>query len=572
MGWHVNRQGNARLGRACIAGFALVGLRTTVGLPPGPEDRYVLQETYVGEDFFKKWTFYTGPDPTHGTVDFVGYQEAVATGLAKASWDRVYMGVDATEVLTGNRGRKALKVTSNSVYNNGLFILKVDHVPLACGAWPAFWMFGEDAHHAWPRWGEYDILEAVHNFSQAATTLHTRDRCDQAEVNSGLDFTGPAWSVGVAKQNAKNCYVHAPNEYSNQGCGQKMPVGSWGPQLNKAGGGTWAAEWDPIKFHIRTWFFPNGLEPLDLQSKNPRPQFWGTPTSFFTLQKKYCSPGHFKNMRIVFDTTFCGDYGTSTFGQACPLAGMSCHDFVQKRPKEFADAYWSILALDVYQRGDYEKFESAPLASGPTVSVPGQTSAWVWFLMGLVLTCLGLGAVLAIRWWPGGQVRRRRGAPYEGDGRVGMLLDCLDHNIEQLQEAEIHLPVVGQLPGPPQRGAYGGSPRQHLASAQATMAAQQQQAGRSFTAQGQPQPAYPGVGARPSSQPPSYVPAGPGPGQSFRQPGGTWGSFMMNAIGAYGTGQGVPASAPGSLPPTLNALNRGHIPPTSYQPVSTQRT
>jgi hypothetical protein len=44
-------------------------------------------------------------------------------------------------------------------YNGGLFVLKLDHVPTACGAWPAFWMFGDDAQHSWPRWGEYDILD-----------------------------------------------------------------------------------------------------------------------------------------------------------------------------------------------------------------------------------------------------------------------------------------------------------------------------------------------------------------------------------------------------------------------------
>eukprot|EP00930_Biecheleria_cincta_P001239 TRINITY_DN102388_c0_g1_i1.p1 TRINITY_DN102388_c0_g1~~TRINITY_DN102388_c0_g1_i1.p1 ORF type:complete len:569 (+),score=76.81 TRINITY_DN102388_c0_g1_i1:39-1709(+) len=555
MGSRAGGQGNARHGRTCIVGWVLLGLSTTLGLPAGgEEDRYVLMETYVGEDFFEKWTFYTGPDPTHGIVDFVSYDDAMSKGLAKTSWDRVYMGADATEVLTGDNGRKALKITSNSVYNSGLFVLKVDHVPLSCGSWPAFWMFGEDAQHAWPRWGEYDIVEAVHNISQAATTLHTRDHCDQSLVNSGLDFTGPAWATGTASQSAKNCFVHAPGEFSNQGCGEKMPVGSWGPALNKAGGGTWAAEWDPKRFHIRTWFFPNGMEPLDLQSKNPRPQFWGTPTSFFTLQEQYCSPGHFQNMRMVFDTTFCGDYGDATFQSACPLAGLSCRDFVQQRPQEFADAYWSILALDVYQRGDYDKFESAPLAASPVVSVPGQSNAGVWFAAGIILTILGLAAVLAIRWWPAGKVRRNsRGVPSEGDGgRVGMLLDCLDQNIEQLQDVEINLPGFGQVPGPPQQ-AHEAWPRGSSGS------------------QGRQQQADPGAGAR-GSQSSSYVPAGPRPGQSSQQPNSTWGSFMMNAIGAYGTGQagaGI-SSPPGSLPPTLNALDRGHAPPTSYQPVSTR--
>ena len=31
---------------------------------------------------------------------------------------------------------------SQTGYNSGLFVLQMDHVPTACGAWPAFWMFG----------------------------------------------------------------------------------------------------------------------------------------------------------------------------------------------------------------------------------------------------------------------------------------------------------------------------------------------------------------------------------------------------------------------------------------------
>lgn len=44
-------------------------------------------------------------------------------------------------------------------YNGGLFVVTLENVPTACGAWPAFWMFGDDAQHSWPRWGEYDILD-----------------------------------------------------------------------------------------------------------------------------------------------------------------------------------------------------------------------------------------------------------------------------------------------------------------------------------------------------------------------------------------------------------------------------
>lgn len=88
-------------------------------------------------------------------------------------------------------------------YNGGLFVLKLDHVPTACGAWPAFWMFGDDAQHSWPRWGEFDILESIHMLdyvalaplnlklrAEATTTLHTRESCDQRLFRISLGSSG----------------------------------------------------------------------------------------------------------------------------------------------------------------------------------------------------------------------------------------------------------------------------------------------------------------------------------------------------------------------------------------------
>eukprot|EP00930_Biecheleria_cincta_P101944 TRINITY_DN9359_c0_g2_i1.p1 TRINITY_DN9359_c0_g2~~TRINITY_DN9359_c0_g2_i1.p1 ORF type:complete len:635 (-),score=72.48 TRINITY_DN9359_c0_g2_i1:214-2118(-) len=359
---------------------------------------YTLQEQFVGDDFFSKWHFYTGPDPTHGSVEFISEAEARQSKLISASWDRVFMGVDNTTWLPVGKGRKAIKILSNKVYNNGLFVLKVDNVPSACGAWPAFWMFGEDSHHAWPRWGEYDILESVHTLPYATTTLHTREGCDQAAVNTGLDFEGQGWAVGSLGTNpAKNCWVNAPNEYNNQGCGQKMPDGSFGPGLNKNGGGTFAAEWDPVRKHLRTWFWPNGLEPVDLASRNPRPQFWGMPNSFFTLDDRFCSENHFKNMRIVFDTTFCGDYANPSFAGACPQIHTSCDQYVRENPSAFTTAFWSIKGLDVYQRSGYaDAVVNPPEGSQPQGSGPIWTTVWVVLMLAAVVA-VGAASIFACR-------------------------------------------------------------------------------------------------------------------------------------------------------------------------------
>lgn len=385
----------------CFFGFVLGGalLICAVCAPRGATSMhgYVIRHSYVGHDFFAHWSFYDGPDPTHGTVDYATFEEASGQGLISASFDRVYIGVESTQVLSGAQGRKAVRLESNEWFKDGLFILDLDHAPIACGAWPAFWMYGEDSQHAWPRWGEYDILEAVHNQTYATTTLHTRANCDQQSVDKDVDFSGMAWAANQQGGPAKNCWVHAPNEYENQGCGQKQPEGSWGTALNKAGGGTWAAEWDPDRRKIRTWFFRRGQEPVDLLRKEPNPDTWGIPTSFFTLHANQCSPEHFKHMRLVFDTTFCGDYGEATFYSSCPATGMSCHDYVQKNPHVFSEAYWSIRNLDIYRRPNEQPgVLSAPLGAYYERTKGADSFGSGWTFTGLVLISLGMTGFIGV--------------------------------------------------------------------------------------------------------------------------------------------------------------------------------
>ena len=66
--------------------------------------------------------------------------------------------------------------------------------------------------------------------------------------------------------------MKAPQEFNNQGCGQKLPDGSFGSKFNQNGGGTFVAEWDKTgRKMMRTWFFPKGQEPIDLVAKSPQP-------------------------------------------------------------------------------------------------------------------------------------------------------------------------------------------------------------------------------------------------------------------------------------------------------------
>jgi len=314
---------------------------------------YMHSDSYFGkDDFFKMWEFFTDKDPTHGTVDFVGKETAIADGLVQVTEKRVYIGADMkTKVNDESRGRRSVRIQSNRMYNAGLFIATLDHIPTGCGTWPALWMFGSDAQHVWPTFGEFTIIEGAHEQTQAMSTLHTTKGCDQSAVLEGRDFA-TQWNKGTLKERATNCDIAAEGQWANQVCSQSGPPNSMGPDFNSFNGGTFAAEWDPRAGHFRTWFWPVGTEPLDVAMQSPNPDMWGLPYSYFRLDPVSCPASHFRDMRIVLDLTFCGDFGESLFAESCPeikAANLTCDEYVRKHPDKMKEAFWSIRRLDVYE-------------------------------------------------------------------------------------------------------------------------------------------------------------------------------------------------------------------------------
>jgi len=308
-----------------------------------------MSKSYVDEHFFSHFDFWDEqPDPTHGSVEYLGKDAAFSHGLANASHDRVYMGADMLNVASM---RPSVRVTSKAQFNEGLFIISLDHIPTGCGTWPAFWMYGADAEHVWPTWGELDIIEGAHKSTVSSSTLHTTEGCDQSALQPGTDFNG-TWNAGQSESHpASNCDVNAEGQWTNQGCGQAAPEGSMGATFNGVGGGTFAVEWDPVNGYIRLWFWRSDAVPEDIAEGSPRPEAWGMPYSFFRLAEDVCPAKHFQNMRIVFDLTFCGDLGTPTFADGCPEhAQMPCNVFVEHNPEAMKEAYWSIRALTVYHK------------------------------------------------------------------------------------------------------------------------------------------------------------------------------------------------------------------------------
>ncbi|RAH50767.1 glycoside hydrolase family 16 protein [Aspergillus brunneoviolaceus CBS 621.78] len=292
---------------------------------------YTLLDDYTSSAFFDRFTFFTETDPTHGFVSYVDQSTAQTDGLISTNADgSVYMGVDYTNVASS--GRESVRITSDSEYTHGLFILDLAHMPGGiCGTWPAFWLLGSN----WPNNGEIDIIEGVNQQTNDLMTLHTSDGC--SIDNSG--FTGTLTT--------SNCYVDAAGQSSNAGCSITSPSSqSYGTSFNSLGGGVYATEWTSSAINI--WFFPRGSIPADVTAGVPTPATWGTPAASFAGSCDIDS--HFDAMQIVFDTTFCGDWAGNVWSSgSCASYASSCTDYVANNPSAFEDAYWTINSLKVYQ-------------------------------------------------------------------------------------------------------------------------------------------------------------------------------------------------------------------------------
>lgn len=187
--------------------------------------------------------------------------------------------------------------------------------------------------------GEIDIVEGVNDQTSNQMTLHT---------NSGPRITKQTAFTGEVL--TEDCDVNSPSQPKNVGCAIADNTGlTFGTDFNTNGGGVYATEWTSQA--IKIWFFPRGKFPVDIASASPSPsQNWGPPTSVFT-GPDFNMDDHFKNLRIVFDTTFCGDWAGNNWNEtaSCAALAPTCEEYVSKNPGAFVEAYWAVNTLQVFQ-------------------------------------------------------------------------------------------------------------------------------------------------------------------------------------------------------------------------------
>lgn len=170
-------------------------------------------------------------------------------------------------------------------------------------------------------------------------TLHTAAGCS---INAGNSrFSGAIQT--------DNCFVNAPGQGQNVGCSiDTKDTTTYGAGFNSGDGGVYATEWTATSISI--YHFSRGSIPADLTAGTPDPSTWGQPLSVFNGCDFTTAVN---NQSIIFDTTFCGQWaGQQAVWEAdavCSQKAATCQDYVANNPTDFADAYWEVNSIKVFQ-------------------------------------------------------------------------------------------------------------------------------------------------------------------------------------------------------------------------------
>ena len=309
----------------------VAGLLASALMIQGGIAGYVLQDDFSKDTFFGNFTAFTQTDPTNGFVKYIDYDTATSSQIIGSTTnfgDASYLGVDYTT--NSPSARKSVRILSNKRFNHGLFIVDISHMPAStCGSWPAFWLLGPDP---WPENGEVDIIEGVHMETKNQMTLHTSAGCSIEK--SGFSGTAETTDCGPSDDN-KGCAISSQDD------------NSFGSGFNAGGGGVYATEW--TSEGISVWFWPRSSIPADILSGKPNPSAWGTPSAKFAggcdIDK------HFKEMQIIFNITFCGDWAGKKWaesGCAQSTGAATCEEYVGKNPSAFKESYWLVNGVRFY--------------------------------------------------------------------------------------------------------------------------------------------------------------------------------------------------------------------------------
>ncbi|KAL7421539.1 hypothetical protein Q5752_003308 [Cryptotrichosporon argae] len=362
-----------------------------------------LAKRYAGSDFENDFKYFTDTDPTNGYVNYVSLSDGQSAGLVGVQSDGSFvMKADSTKTGSG-RGRDSIRISSKDKYADGVYILDLNHMPVGCGTWPAFWTVVESG---WPKGGEIDIIEgtnalpslysAAWNASSLGANATTAIPYDVASLHTSSTCALVAGSYMTGTEGNTACSAY---DAGNLGCGVDLAgesvfgTDSFGPSVNAAGGGYYAMWRDLTNSGgVYIYFWPRNATniPADVTDSTATTTSvadWGEPAANLTVP---CT-SDFGDHVITFDITFCGDYAGATYSASgCP---STCTSFVQNNPGAFAETYWSVNSLRVYN------------ASGKAVSSSALSAGAI---AGIVVGAVAAGVIAYLLYRRARYTRRRR--------------------------------------------------------------------------------------------------------------------------------------------------------------------
>jgi len=295
---------------------------------------YTITDTFIGPSFLTGFSHQAISDPTHGRVNYTDQAFALAQNLTFVSSDTLVMRADYKTVLSASGpGRNSVRIQSNKQWSTAVTVVSVRHMPQGCSTWPAFWTTSSTV--AWPDAGEIDIIEGVNDESPNASTLHTTAGCTMS--NSTITQTGTLKTTDCNWQ-----------DNSNAGCGTvPNKPNNYGPALNSVGGGWYVME--RTTTHINIWFWARNDATVPSAIKNAAGTVdvstFGEPYANFVNNS--CNMNtYFGPEAIIINLTLCGDWAGNVYPSTCP---STCVDYVNNQPAAFANAYWDIAGVWVYQ-------------------------------------------------------------------------------------------------------------------------------------------------------------------------------------------------------------------------------
>lgn len=106
------------------------------------------------------------------------------------------------EAAPGGKAYSSAKLSSRhaatpQLWLYGLFEARIK-VPTGVGAWPAFWLLGQDNPYGWPYCGEIDVMEAPASsatLNQVHQGTHSPHASNGNDVAVGVPFTVGSWGA-----------------------------------------------------------------------------------------------------------------------------------------------------------------------------------------------------------------------------------------------------------------------------------------------------------------------------------------------------------------------------------------